>query len=755
MRANDFNIDELSLTSVEIEELVSKDFKRNSKIALPKQPFSTKSLIVPRGNSTARYTLSMTDWAHPDKVLLYKAMIAAYNYAFFDKSASISAKGTVSVAARHFIEWLNVHQVDNRYEILKRYETERMDATGNHGGQSPLLRVITTLNYALDSVEFQAEVSVDDYRFLTELNKTKVSPNLNKKQISLASYFGELDWLRREDIGVGRKLYSTIASPKLTINSLSLTAATIILEMSKYKSVLMSLIKKASPEISVWIDVDYSLMSKWKRSECIGNALYLLISAYHQNANKFLHGKNALNALLISNSSTENAYRLSLNSLNSQESCDNVFLTGIGNKRKVNSEFCGKNITSVSTGCLFSLRVLRSLFHGDTKIVTNIENLMFGWLMASLAVQPSDISKLTLQSFRKIRVGGRISQVECEYFKGRAKVFHTTRSLSSREIEGMALLTYLDLMSDSSSLYNHSNLTVGGKMRSITGTFKYLLQSEGINNSLRTMHSKRNIPYVVPSVYCALTESGIHLQNVVPNAQKTPKEDRLKLVKNSKSPCQVSLFGLMAIKNSAVHALSDPYTYHYLINRNSHTNKTEKVSYLTEDNEEWMNSSGRITREVMQDLIQNVFDLGYSREQRDRVAAFNSEFMVVSEGISYKAEDMNKRLRLVTGEVKGKVDEVGVLSLSVKNDDEPLSPIYVLDSPLTVLRMHNYLHEFNKNYKKLLTANPEFLFKTVMPTVEWMENTLNKMSKKSQQLGREQFDEMVKNGVVMSVFHSI
>lgn len=116
---------------------------------------------------------------------------------------------------------------------------------------------------------------------------------------------------------------------------------------------------------------------------------------------------------------------------------------------------------------------------------------------------------------------------------------------------------------------------------------------------------------------------------------------------------------------------------------------------------------------------------------------------------------MNARLRLVTGQTRGRINEVGVLALSDKNDDKPLSPIYVLDSPLTVLRMHNYLHEFKKHYRKLLTTNPDFLFKTVMPTVEWIESTLNKMSKKSQQIGREQFDEMIKNGVVMSVFHSL
>ncbi|MFH0235989.1 hypothetical protein ACGRPC_21490 [Vibrio diabolicus] len=115
---------------------------------------------------------------------------------------------------------------------------------------------------------------------------------------------------------------------------------------------------------------------------------------------------------------------------------------------------------------------------------------------------------------------------------------------------------------------------------------------------------------------------------------------------------------------------------------------------------------------------------------------------------------MNARLRLVTGQGKGRVDEVGVLSLN-NTKNEPLEPIYVIDSPLTVLKMLNYLHEFKKHYKKLLATNPDLLFKTVMPTAEWIEATLGKMSQHAVHMGTKQFNEMTKKGVVMSVFHSL
>ncbi|CAH6826938.1 hypothetical protein A152_0003620 [Vibrio tasmaniensis 1F-187] len=758
MHNSDLNNLQRPVTSAEIETLLVDEFKSNKVVVPVEQPYTAMSLFIPQSDNNSEHTLTMTDWSQSDKVVIYKAVIAAYNYAFFDKEASISAKEIFSKGTRFFIEWLNEHSVENRYEILKRYESYRMDKLGNHGGNSPLNSVLTVLNYAIDSADFQVEVSSDDYGYITELRKTKVSPNLNKAQKSLASYFGELDWLRRDDIGVGKDVYSALASPRLTVESLRLTAATVILELKKYRIALSALIQKAQPNYPEWLCVDFSSLTKSKKQEYMGNFLYHTISSYHQNSDKSELSKCALEVLLLSRASSERAYFLLLETLVSQEACDAVFLNKAVKRHKVSSNVCRNNITANHGDCLFSLEMLHSLSRGEVKEITSVESMMFGWLMASLTVQPNDIPQLTSESFRKMRVGGRVTQIECEYFKGRARVFHITRSLSTRDIEGRALLSYLDIVGNKTKLYTQVEQIISRGIRSLTGKFRLLIQCDGMNTALRVSHSKKNTPFILPSVYCALIANGLHPENITVNPKKLSLDERIKLARKSESFCRKSLFGLQAIKNSAVHAFSDPYTYHYLVNRNSHTNQTEKINYLTEDNEEWINSAGRITREVMFDLIKNIFTLDFNQEtaekQKKEIAAFNSEFMAVSEVISYKSEEMSARLRIVTGQARGKLNEVGVFALNDKTD-EPLDPIYVLDSPLTVLKMYNYLHEFKKNYKKLLATNPDLLFKTVMPTVEWIESTLRKMSKHSQQSGREQFDEMIKNGVVISVFHSL
>ncbi|HFI9754939.1 TPA: hypothetical protein ACGSU0_001701 [Vibrio parahaemolyticus] len=741
-------------SSAEIEKALSSEFKKKQPITSLALPFSVRSISIPRCGGCAAYTLLMTDTKDPDKTIIYKAMIAAYNYVFFDKSAAISAKIRFSQTAKPFIEWLNAHKVENRYEALKLYETDRMDELGNHGGESPLIGLKTVLGYAIESESLIKELSSEEYAYLIKLRKEKPTPNLNKSQKSIASYFGALDWLRRDDIGIGTELYSALASPKLAVNSLSLTAATVILELKTYKDELHTLIKSIEPQLSPWLVIE-SKDSRTEKGKAVGNIIYLMLSAYHTQDNPSNALKAAIGTFILSNSNSLAAYSAITSALKSQDECDSLFLNKERDKAKVNVYFTGAHFTTLLNGTLFSIEWIKDVLKSDSsKTLTSVEGLMFAWLMASLTVQPTSIPKLTHSDFRLMKVGGRVTNIECEYFKGRAKVFHTTRSLSARTPVGKALLILLEQQDEGLPFFTKQLLVISNKINSLLGFFNALLQISDLSEKLETAHGKQQLPNLMPQAICALLSNGVHSENVV-NFNKITIEERRKLVAQSSSPCQTTIFGLQAIKNSAVHAFSDPYTLHYLINRNSHSNQTEKVSYLTEENEEWINSSGRITREVMLDLIHNVFNLNFKPENEEQVAAFNSEFMAVTDLIAYKHEEMNARLRVVTGQEKGRVNEVGVMALSDQKENEALSPIYVSDSPITVLKMHNYLHEFKKNYKKLFSHNPEHLFKTVIPTVEWLEDTLPKMSKASQRKGREQFDLMIKNGVIMSVFHSM
>jgi uncharacterized integral membrane protein len=753
------------LYSGESELLLKNEYKTNKIVTNVNLPLSARCIVIPSlDNNLSKgknRRIVMTDDTEPDKDALYRLIIAAYNYVYNDKSAAITAKLMFNRHAAIFIEWLNRVKIINRYNLLKDYETYRFDLLNSHGGASVLANLKTLFTYALDySTELYSSLSRDEINFLEELRKTPISPNLNKRQISLASYFGGMSWLRYSNIGIGNELYSALASPKLAIKSLTITASTIIVALNTYKEALRVFFKKMTIDASYFVLPNCGACVKQRYK---GTIIYEIITKYHLESQPKELLKNAIKCLLLSNVRNEGALNRVLKALNSQAECDSIFLNKVSPKNLVNADFSAVTFSSTSSCGLFSFDILHSLASEDSKFpVTTIEEVTFQWLMASYTVQPSDIKKLTEKSFKLLKVSGKVRHIECKYFKGRAKVFHTTRSVSSRSIEGKAILTYLKMKKSGECLSSLSmDYMISSKFSSLSGVLRKLITLKCINEKLVGEHQKQeNLPLIIPYALDALIGNGIHAHNVIRiNTKSTSLKVRSNLASQSETPSHTHLFRLMHIKNSAVHAFSDPYTLEYLVNRNSHSNKTEKVNYLTNENTQWINSSGRITREVMFDLINNVFYLNFGDKDKEKdgkvVEQFNSEFMSVTSNISYRTGEMIARLKIVTGQRKGKINEVGVLALNGEISSERFSPIYVLDSPVTAWKMHNYLHEFKKNYKKLLAHNPEYFYRSVLPSVEWVEHTLNKLSKANERQGFKIFENALKNNVVVSVFHSI
>ncbi|ENO1331460.1 hypothetical protein ACA712_001180 [Vibrio parahaemolyticus] len=747
-----------------IEDKIKNSHDENIESISIRYPLTANSIVIPslKDEKQPERHIAFLDTKNKDKHLLYMVIIAAYNYAFLDESAPLSAKGIVSSSVCVFVEWLNKIEVFNRYNILKEYESYRFDLLGNHGGYSALTSLRTVFFYALErSNELRLVLSPEDLQYLQALKETKISPNLNKKQESLASYFGKLDWLRRKDIGIGKELYQILASPKLTVKSLKLSISTILIEIYKSKVEIKRFLVENKFGSSSYERDEFKSKTKFFRANYIGSLIYNILCKYHESERKNKCLKTAIELILLSNATNWENYLILISALESEEKMRRIFKPKRDNGRKISTDFTSKVFVRSDTGSLFSLEFLMSLVDSGAGLVpTKVEALMFSWLMASLIVQPSDIKKLTQRSFRFLKVGGKVTHIECEYFKSRSGAIHHTRALSTRKPEGKALYLYLSqYKGETLDSFNGGSPVISTGLSSISGLLFGLLSIDLINERICVVHKQQgHVPTSFPAALKALS-NGKHTGNVVLSVKGTPIEDRRRLVAESESPCPTNLFSLQAIKNSSVHAYSDPYTLDFLINRNSHTNKTEKAHYLNADNEEWINSSGRITRSVMLDLINNVFDLGFENLGKDRSdelkAKFNSEFTTLTNSLSYKSGEMISRLKVVTGQKKGKVNEVGVLSLSNQNDAQGFEPIYVLDSPVTVFRILNYRHEFRKNYKKLFNSNPDLLFRTAMPTIEWMEHVLDSLSKVSLIEGKKLFNKMRESGTTISVFHSM
>lgn len=759
----------ITTESSQLTERIQSKFDRERCVTIMRREHNVTTLKVPKitGESLPERRLVFTDTQNETKALLYSVIVAAYNYAFTDRFAPKSAAGVLNANVSPFVDYLNKVEIENKYELFKNYEAHRFDEAVNHGGHSALTSLKTIFNYAFQDERFVAQLSSNDMQFLRHLRDTKKSPNVNKRQISLSSYFGELPWLRDEQDGVGADYYNLFASPKILVNSLKCLSSTLILEFYEAKCALKAFLK-ANKELVADIQNNFAEGKQAKgtksarrviRTNAVTKTLYAILLAYHERETP--------------SPSLENAISLLLCSMASSNSIDDVQegLNGIEGFKKILCHV--RNISGSDDDCsldkgrlLFSasfqtpalsMDMLLSLVNDDDLPITIVEKLMFMWLMACLTVQPSDIYKLTKTNFRMFKVDGRVTDIECEYFKGRANAVHTTRSLSLKKADGKALLVYLNQNpGESIDTYQGSLPALSPGSLAVTGALVNLINLPFMSEALHSTHQRfNNTPKIIPMALTSIVQNGVSTQKLGVFGDKGHE-----LVEASDRGSKTSVFSLSAIKNSAVHAYSDPYTLHYLINRNSHTNKTEKENYLNADNEAWINAAGRITRSVMQDLINNVFNLDFSdskEEERQKAEiAFNNEFKSVKNVISNKSEEMLSRMKVVTEQNNGVINEVGVLSQTAASR-ELFTPIYVLDSPSTVCKMYNYLHEFEENYRRLLSQNPHHLYQTAMPTAEWIQKVLagESLSDESKTQGKALYEKMRLAGVSMQVFHSL
>ncbi|USD59735.1 hypothetical protein J4N45_14625 [Vibrio sp. SCSIO 43140] len=539
--------------SEDYQKKLQNEFDDSRSIVEMQFPMNAKSILLPPINGSSSFPerkIVLNNADSPFKITLFKVVIAACNYAFFDKGASITAKEKCSAHAHTFIEWLDSKEIDNEYELLKEYESYRFDMLNNHGGRSVLSDLKLLFTYALDySVQLQIELDKKEILYLQQLRATPISPNLNKKQISLFSYFGKLDWLRRDDVGIGNELYVALASPRITVNSLKVTASVLINEINKSKQEIVDFFNGSGMDKHILeLPVEDSCH---KKKQFVGETIYKIINHYHDIENKSDALLTALKLIIISNVSNDNCIDLIFKAFDSKEKCQRIFLNPKRDRTQINTRFLQLNFTAGSNSALFDFSVLRLLSDGGPNCaVTKIEELMFSWLMASLAVQPSDISKLTNRSFRFLKKGDRIKHIETEYFKGRSKLFHTTNSVSGDSPEGKAILLMLSTRDPHEKLVSgFVDVEILKGVRSKSGAINALLYMTSIRDELLLVHKKRgDLPYVIPSALVALFKNGLNAHNLAGrNCSHLSISQRRALVIESGTACQKCLFGLQAI----------------------------------------------------------------------------------------------------------------------------------------------------------------------------------------------------------------
>lgn len=651
-------------------------------------------------------SVSIDEECSADVKLIFSALNRANYIVFFENKGTETHKKQTHAIFGSFVSFLCSTQVKNieRAKILKMYEAHRVNKDGVKPQSSGLRFLISMIRMAIEDENFKQDLSEYEYTFLYNLTKTKAAPFAEADSLNLAQWISDHSWLRRDDVGIGHKLYARLASPKATIKSFSATIEVAMLETLKAKEALMALFEtQAIKPSQLPLELPRSEFSSKSKHDvhvrkCFLEAFDVLRQAYHSIENPSEDLTLAVKMILSENIRENDLARY-----------DEAFFE---NRPGFNST----SIVSSRNKLFFSIFFLRELAeyvenkNDESAVVPACqgEHLLFHWIMATQTVQASDIPKLSRSNFRFIkRRSGRVSHIQIGYFKGRSKTVHETKDINTNTVLGSAILLFILQRTPR----NGQSVKLSEPLKTVAvgvsfGRFINLLNTD-LKDKIHAQLDKEKASSVFLDSVTKLLEHGITKKG----KYKTIEE----FWQNCETPCKPHLFKPSSIKTAAVYASSDKFNPTQLTNFHSHTDRTERESYLTPNNEEWLNNTGLITRTVMQDLTVNLFRASQTQKQ-----FFNSQFTHATEYISAKSEETLARLKLITGKDNGKVDDLGVMK-GYRENEEPSDTIYLVDSAETVLKLRHFLSEVKKKHHILAKSAPDFLLLNVLPTVEWIE----------------------------------
>lgn len=702
---------------IENQQVMLEEFNRKSKVEnIRYKPEATSFLI--EGES---FTLKDANCQY--KKLIFSALYTKF-YLHYVKGEG--AKIDLPVI-RQFISFLESASLDigNKVSVLKDFEVHRVKINGVKTQSSGLARIKKYIKEALNYTVFCRDgLEQNGYIYLELLTFTKNAKKDPSEQETLSKWFGKHSWLRRGDVGIGNELYKRIASPKQIIKSLEITAVTALLEINQAKHQLIKLFDenrdfkvpmndKKRPQLT---DYEGGRKSQSFREE---------EAQYKTNEIKAKQSFLSSISNLVHAKEREEDFTLSYEAIAySQCTLDTMcyVLEQLSKNEWVSGQRSRKTVFKQSSSyCqLFNQDFVESLVeysHNKTSGISvplsKAEVLLFSILMSIKTVPTDDLLRLKLSNFKFIkRQNGDYTHVKCNYFKTRAKSIKSTDTIRLNTDFGRAVFLYLKDKTGDLQLKNDfiiDEKLLGSKTGRLTAQsilFRFLAESS-IRKEIDIKLEKEQVTPVFIEAMNKFCTHGV----------RNDKD----LAKVSETVSEMRFFGASHIKNSSVHSNTDQFDPTSIINMRSHSNETERDSYLSEENEEWQNNTGRITRTIMNDIQINI--LRPSLSQR---AKFSSEYLKASKFISQQAEELVCRLKLVTKKeaLDLRVDDLGFVKYKKARDGDMSDSIYLVKSPETILKLKHFVAEVERTHARLFENAPEFLFNTALPAVEWIYSVL-------------------------------
>ena len=632
-------------------------------------------LLTFRSNRLIRITSE-----NEDHNAIYRAIKIAMGAAWYDE-LKLETQVAYQWRLNDFIKWMNVTDHTrtslNRYECLNDYAAYQINERKTKRTSVSFIK-----NFIRRGCDNQ-DLSRRDFLYLHNLVKvSKKDLKTPAEGYTLTDWFS-LPWLRD---ALGDKKYLQLESPSRLLLSFRVTVATTLLYLLECRSLWFQKIHTApiKRDCTKWhYHWAFNLMSQ--------------VAKFDEDANAADALSNCLYLDLISRS-----------------------------KYQYFNQFIPRLSACTPNGlftCWISPSVFDENYHHNYSVV---EEKLAAWLMACEAIQPTDIGKLKTSDYAmEFSNEGRLLFMQCTYYKGRAATFMHPKILMASDCWTKAIHEYIKGIENGGMLFR-SNIHAASVITNIEaqmgkGPFDFLYKlwsSAHFKEILLPALARAKASSIFVDAILCLGNGSPTYSSLSTRSKITRKEYELSFPR----PLPTTLFRLTHIKTTAVHAGSDMYRESDLINHHSHSSKTEKHSYLTDKNKDWVNRCGRITRMVLHDLQKFVYQPSLER-------------------IINKVSDYEQKTTISSEEVKISSSSQQTSDMYLSNYDE-YEEIIVTDNTDTALYFMHYLTEAEAHIDQLLQSRPDFVEHTLIPRVEWMTRTLNRMASAS--AANDQYQKLAK-----------
>lgn len=593
---------------------------------------------------------------------------------------------------KEFVAFLNDYSFDsvNRYKVLKDFESFKVNEKGvkpQSTGLSSLLGLITN---SIESNQFPKEQIL---YLVTLINTTKPSKNSDRDPHTLNHWFN-IGWLKNY---IGEEEFLKLESPKLLMGGFNVTIATTLSYLINAKKELKEKIK--NNQVSM-------------EQLCSGGEEYSRLTA--RNQTKYSQNLFQLTANFDLGKPLDKSTQCMLIDLVNQVPFKRIMETikakGV---KAVPFEFYAKTNTKINftKSNLFTPQYLNS--------PSPIEELLFSWLVSSQMVQPEHVLKLKKSDFLFERNSqGTVILAQCIYYKGRAGGNKETPLLNKSNVELNAFIDYFSILPDDrKELFskacpkNPRMITPyieGTAQPSMIAFLFRLLETDDLSKTITNAIISKDVSNLFYKSFMGLNKSSsISYETWRKKTNKTREE----YIKEINEPLPINIFRPAHIKTSAVYSRTDLYREGDLVNYNSHTAHTEKMSYLSDSNKDWVNQCGRISRLVFNEIETNIY------KPNVKVVDIHTNEQIIK-----------TKVLKATGTTDGKVNAIGQYKGSEVADADDSGLVMVVDSVETAVNMLHYIKQADLFAKKLLDKNPKFFERTLLVNVEWMHYVLDKLS---------------------------